>query len=362
MDERDEQQYIEISGTVKGVIFQNEENGYTVLRLDVGGEEPVTVVGCLPFAASGEGLTAEGSWERHPSHGTQFKAVFAQRRLPVGERAIYAYLASGAVKGIGAATATLMVDKFGARTLEVLSETPEKLTEIKGITSRKARAFSEAFRRQAGIRTVNEISRCPDFESYLGMSRANFNIVLNHEARMAADDMAGRLQMPYLELMRLYQIDKIASQYKAFAAGIGATVDDSEYRAAAEEAVEGFVKRHPGLRVAVGEMSNANAFELALALTRYGITVPEIYSNVSKEDYVFIRRLAEVAPDTRLFTNLSPTMLYYDCSEAKADLTIGADAAHYHPDCPNVPWNGERQPFGYEAVRRLFTEMEAALA
>ena len=84
MDERDEQQYIEISGTVKNVVFQNEENGYTVLRLDVGGEEPMTVVGCLPFAASGEGLTVLGSWERHPSHGTQFKAVSAQRRLPVG--------------------------------------------------------------------------------------------------------------------------------------------------------------------------------------------------------------------------------------------------------------------------------------
>jgi len=130
LDERDEQQYIEISGTVKNVVFQNEENGYTVLRLDVGGEEPMTVVGCLPFAASGEGLTALGSWERHPSHGTQFKAVSAQRRLPVGERAIYAYLASGAVKGIGAATATLMVDKFGSRTLEVLSEAPEKLTPL----------------------------------------------------------------------------------------------------------------------------------------------------------------------------------------------------------------------------------------
>ena len=63
MDERDEQQYIELSGTVKNVVFQNEENGYTVLRLDVGGDEPMTVVGCLPFAASGEGLTVLGSWE-----------------------------------------------------------------------------------------------------------------------------------------------------------------------------------------------------------------------------------------------------------------------------------------------------------
>ena len=82
---------------------------------------------------------------------------------------------------------------------------------------------------QAGVRKINEISRCKDFEDYRGMSRANFNIILNHEARTAADDIAGRLGIPYLELTRLYQIDKIANQYSAFAGSIGAEFDDSEY-------------------------------------------------------------------------------------------------------------------------------------
>ena len=215
--------------------------------------------------------------------------------------------------------------------------------------------------KQAGVRRINEISRCEDYESYLGMSKANFNIVLNHEARTAAADMSSRLGMPYVELTRLYQTDKIANQYRAFAEGIGAEFDDREYREAAEAAVREFTEKHEGLRVAVGEMSNANAFELALALTRYGLEVPEIYSSISKEDFVYIRRLAELTPETRVFTNLSPTMLNYDCGSAGADLTIGADAAFYSPDCPNVPWNGEKQPFGYEAVRKLFAEMEAAL-
>ena len=215
--------------------------------------------------------------------------------------------------------------------------------------------------KQAGVRRINEISRCEDFESYLNMSKANFNIVLNHEARTAADDLADRLGIPYLELTRLYQIDKVANQYKAFAGSIGTSFDDTAYRAAAEEAVRAFIEKHGDARIAVGEMSNANAFELALALTKYGLAVPEIYSNVAKEDYVYIRHLAELTPNTKLFTNLSPTMLYYDCSEAPTDLTIGADAAYYHPDSPNVPWNGESQPFGYEGIRRLFTEMSEAL-
>ena len=151
-----DEQLMEISGTIKAVIFQNEENGYTVLRLDVGDADPITVVGCLPFASPGEGLTASGKWEKHPSHGTQFKAVTAQRHLPVGEKQIYAYLSSGAVKGIGAATATLLLDKFGARTLSVLAEEPEKLAEVRGITLRKARQYSETFRKQAALRALME--------------------------------------------------------------------------------------------------------------------------------------------------------------------------------------------------------------
>ena len=147
---------LQLVGTVKNIIFQNQENGYTVLRLDVGGDEPVTVVGCLPFAAPGEGLTVEGVWERHPSHGEQFKASAARRSLPVGERHIYEYLASGVVKGIGPATASLLVSAFGARTLDVISDDPDSLTRIKGISARRAREISETFRRQTGMRLLME--------------------------------------------------------------------------------------------------------------------------------------------------------------------------------------------------------------
>ena len=157
MDEANELRgSLQLIGTVKSVIFQNEENGYTVLRLDVGGDEPVTVVGCLPFAAPGEGLTVEGAWERHPSHGEQFKASSAMRSLPVGEKHIYEYLASGAVRGIGPATAAVLVNRFGSRTLEILSDSPEKLAEIKGISARRARDISETFRRQTGMRLLME--------------------------------------------------------------------------------------------------------------------------------------------------------------------------------------------------------------
>lgn len=156
MDERNDNADLQLVGTVKSLIFQNQENGYTVLRLDVGGDEPVTVVGCLPFAAPGEGLTVEGVWERHPSHGEQFKASHAHRSLPVGERHIYEYLASGVVKGVGPATASLLVNTFGARTLDILSDNPEKLSQVRGISAKKAREISETFRQQTGLRLLME--------------------------------------------------------------------------------------------------------------------------------------------------------------------------------------------------------------
>lgn len=214
---------------------------------------------------------------------------------------------------------------------------------------------------QLGIRKVNEISRCKDYEAYLEMSKANFNLVLNPEARYAADDLASRLEIPYMELARLYQADKIANQYRAFAGALGAELDFAAYEQELEETVSAFTAKYPALRVSVGEMLNGNSFEMALALTKYGIRVEEIYANITADDYVYIRHLAKLSPETKVYTNLNPTMLYYDCSQMDVDLTIGKDAIYYHPDAASVKWNEDVQPFGFRGVKALFDEMDAAL-
>ena len=143
-----------IQGTVSAVVYQNEENGYTVLRLDVGDGAEVTVVGCMPGVAPGEGISVQGTWTRHTSYGEQFKAETVERRLPAGVKAIFDYLASGAVRGIGAATARRMVEEFGEDALTVLEEHPEQLTCIKGITRKKALEIGERFRLQMGMRRL----------------------------------------------------------------------------------------------------------------------------------------------------------------------------------------------------------------
>ena len=151
-----ETELIELAGSVQSVIYKNEENGYTVLRLVDSNGELVTVVGCFPYASAGESMIVSGSWTTHNVHGRQFKAEYAQRMLPSGASAIYDYLAGGAVRGIGPATALLLVNRFGDSTLDVLERSPEKLAQIKGISFQKAVQMSETFRRQTGLRRLME--------------------------------------------------------------------------------------------------------------------------------------------------------------------------------------------------------------
>ncbi|MFQ8984679.1 MAG: hypothetical protein ACLR6W_10815 [Evtepia sp.] len=114
-----------LDGTVSAVIYRNEENGYTILRLETTDEgEEVTVVGTMPGINPGEGLSVHGQWTRHSTYGEQFKAEIVERRMPVGEKALLEYLASGAIKGIGAATARRLLDVFGEDILTVIEEDP----------------------------------------------------------------------------------------------------------------------------------------------------------------------------------------------------------------------------------------------
>lgn len=214
---------------------------------------------------------------------------------------------------------------------------------------------------EAGVKTIHEISRCEDFEEYKKMSEANFNLVLHPEARFAAEDFHDRLKIPFIELRRLYQIDKIGSQYQAFGAALGIEFHAEEQKKQAQEAIESFRKVCPDPVFAVGECANADPFELSLALVKYGFKVAEIYGTITGENFIYIRQLKKLSQQTKIFSNMEPTMLYYDPSESGVTLTIGKDACYYHPNTKGIHWNEERQPFGYAGVRRLFEALKQAV-
>jgi exodeoxyribonuclease V alpha subunit len=151
-----ERELDELNGSVDSIIYRNEENGYTVLRLRDENDETFTVVGTIPYASPGETMFLSGSWMNHNVHGRQFKAEFAQRQMPMDEAAIYQYLASGTVRGIGPATASLIVQKFGRESLNILEQDADRLAEIKGVSLSKARQISKSFRQQTGVRRLME--------------------------------------------------------------------------------------------------------------------------------------------------------------------------------------------------------------
>lgn len=221
----------------------------------------------------------------------------------------------------------------------------------------------ELFRylRSIGVKAIREISTCGDYDEFQKMAEANFNLVLHPEARMAASDFEERLKIPSIELTRLYQIDKIRNQYQALGRVLGAEFDDGEDYESAKHAVDAFAGAHPGLRVSIGECMNGDPFELALALTQYGLRVTEIFGTISGENYGYLERLSAISPETRIYSNMEPTMLYYDASRCPAELTIGKDAGYYHPKCPNLQWNSDVQPYGYAGLRRLMEALTEVL-
>lgn len=212
-----------------------------------------------------------------------------------------------------------------------------------------------------GIKQVNELAKAKNMAQYQKLSTANFNLVLNPEAREAADFMAKALNIPAIELKRLYHIDKIASQYKGLANILGAKVNDTDYYQQAQKTISQFIAKYPKLRLAIGSRLNANSFELALAMVSYGLTVDEIYAVPQKADFFYIKKLGMLSPSTKIFTNLSPSMVNFNPLNSQVNFALGADARYYYPDIRGISWNDEQQPFGYQAVIDLFNRMEEVL-
>lgn len=151
-----EQEMEIIQGVVWAVVFQNYDNGYAVLKLNVGTPQPVTVVGTIPLPAAGERLMVTGKWSNHPSFGRQFEAEFLERLMPQTSTEILSYLSGRIIKGIGPKTAARIVERFGDQTLTIMEREPERLAEVPGITVAKARAIGEEFRQRAGMRQLME--------------------------------------------------------------------------------------------------------------------------------------------------------------------------------------------------------------
>ena len=140
-----------VTGYVEHIVFRNEENGYTVFRLENDDGE-ITCVGNFNFISEGEMMELRGEYTNHNVYGLQLKVSSHTLKEPEDVVSIERYLGSGAIKGVGQALAGRIVKKFREDTFRIIEEEPERLAEIKGISERKAREIAEQVEEKKDMR------------------------------------------------------------------------------------------------------------------------------------------------------------------------------------------------------------------
>ncbi len=157
----------EISGNIENVVYRNENNDYTVMEISTEDGELITAVGIIPMAFEGERVVLRGAYTYHKEFGRQFAFESFEKMLPEEVDDILRYLSSRTVKGVGPVTALKIVNRFGTETFDVMENHPEWLSDIPGITPKKARTISESFRKQTGMRGVMMFCK-----NYMGVGEA----------------------------------------------------------------------------------------------------------------------------------------------------------------------------------------------
>ena len=156
-----------VSGVVENVVYKNENNDYTVFEVVDEENRLFTAVGIIPMVSEGENVVLEGQWIYHKEFGKQFSFVSYEKSLPKEIDGIIQYLSGKSIKGIGPVTAVKIANRFGLDTFDVIENHPEWLTDISGITRKKAIAISESFRAQSELRGVMMF-----FKDYVGAGEA----------------------------------------------------------------------------------------------------------------------------------------------------------------------------------------------
>ena len=145
----------ELTGIIERITFQNPDNGYTVAKLQIPKQKNlVCVVGSMPTVRPGETIRCEGIWKQHPIHGRQFEVDDYRIEAPSDMLGIRKYLSSGLIRGIGPVYAGRIVEKFGILTLEIIDQTPKRLSEIPGIGKTRIDKIEECWAAQKTIREV----------------------------------------------------------------------------------------------------------------------------------------------------------------------------------------------------------------
>lgn len=210
---------MEIKGQISEIIYQNEINSYTIAEFETE-NELITIVGYLPFINKGDSLKLVGNFVNHPEYGEQFKIQTFEKILPETLDAIEKYLAGGIIKGVGPATAHRIVAKFKDETIAVLKFEPDRLSDVKGISTTKAQEISEEFNEKW------ELWQIVEFLEKFGISPQNSKKVYEKFGQDAIEKIR---ENPYILLDITHSVDFKKIDKMALELGINV---DNNYRIA----------------------------------------------------------------------------------------------------------------------------------
>ncbi|MGL5641049.1 MAG: SF1B family DNA helicase RecD2 [Paraclostridium sp.] len=142
-----------IEGMISDIVFKNEDNGYVIAHLSNENND-VVIVGCMPTLTEGESIEVEGKWVNHKTYGTQFEVNSFMPVTPSSIEGIYVYLSSGMIKGIGEKMAKRIIDKFGVDTLDIIQNTPHRLSEVEGIGTKKIEQIAKSYEDNRELRNI----------------------------------------------------------------------------------------------------------------------------------------------------------------------------------------------------------------
>ncbi|KYH32434.1 ATP-dependent RecD-like DNA helicase [Clostridium tepidiprofundi DSM 19306] len=186
---------MELKGVIEGIVFKNEENGYTVAKFKYGGNN-TTIVGYMPYVQEGQNLKVEGEWTQHFKFGKQFKVEVCEEVVPNSISGIEKYLSSGIISGIGPVTAKKIVEHFGEETLHILDNDVDRLREIEGIGDKKIKVIIQSYSKQKEIRDIMvflqtygvSVSQCVKIHKKYGSN--SISVVKENPYRLT-DDIRG---------------------------------------------------------------------------------------------------------------------------------------------------------------------------
>ncbi len=184
-----------LEGVLERITYANEENGYTVARVDTGrgANDLLTVVGSLLGAQPGESLRMEGRWGSHSQYGKQFTVENYTTILPATIQGIRRYLGSGLIKGIGPVMADRITTHFGVDTLDIIEQQPKRLVEVPGLGPKRTKMIAAAWEEQKAIKEVMVflqgvgVSTSIAVRIYKKYEDASISVVRNEPYRLAAD-------------------------------------------------------------------------------------------------------------------------------------------------------------------------------